>query len=130
MPCKPSSPCRSPRCPNLSTNGGYCDAHQSLVRQAQRQADKDRGNSTERGYNYRWQVESKLFLNEHPLCEICQKKTPPRVTAATLVDHIIPHKGDQGLFWDKSNWQGSCDKCHNIKTASEDGGFGNKPAEG
>ena len=30
------------------------------------------------------------------------------------------------LFWDSSNWQGLCAKCHGIKTASEDGGFGNR----
>lgn len=33
--------------------------------------------------------------------------------AATLVDHVIPHKGDQSLFWDKANWQSACDHCGN-----------------
>ena len=32
---------------------------------------------------------------------------------ATVVDHIVPHKGDMALFWDKSNWQGLCAHCHN-----------------
>lgn len=33
--------------------------------------------------------------------------------AATVVDHIIAHRGNQRLFWDKSNWQGLCKKHHN-----------------
>lgn len=46
--------------------------------------------------------------------------------AASVVDHIIPHKGNDDLFWDMSNHQALCKKCHDIKTATEDGGFGNK----
>ena len=41
-----------------------------------------------------------------------------------VVDHIIPHKGDKVLFWDRSNWQPLCKTCHDTKTAREDGGFG------
>lgn len=43
------------------------------------------------------------------------------------MDHIIPHRGDQKLFWDKTNWQAMSGPCHSRKTASEDGGFGNAP---
>lgn len=41
-----------------------------------------------------------------------------------MVDHIIPHKGDQSLFWDQMNWESLCARCHGLKTATEDGGFG------
>lgn len=47
-----------------------------------------------------------------------------RIVPATVVDHIIPHKGDQTLMWDESNFQSLCSKHHNIKTAREDSGFG------
>lgn len=30
-----------------------------------------------------------------------------------LVDHIIPHRGDQKLFWDTTNWQSACERCGN-----------------
>lgn len=40
--------------------------------------------------------------------------------AATVVDHIIPHRGDQKLFWDRSNWQALCKSCHDSKTMTED----------
>jgi 5-methylcytosine-specific restriction protein A len=46
-----------------------------------------------------------------------------------VVDHIKPHRGDMTLFWDPNNHQPACDECHNIKTAREDGAFGNKPRD-
>jgi 5-methylcytosine-specific restriction protein A len=49
---------------------------------------------------------------------------------AIVVDHIIPHKGNYKLFWDKSNWQSLCKSCHDKKTAREDGAFGNKGTQG
>ena len=33
-----------------------------------------------------------------------------------LLDHIIPHRGDQKLFWDEGNWQALCKACHDRKT--------------
>jgi 5-methylcytosine-specific restriction endonuclease McrA len=49
-----------------------------------------------------------------------------------IVDHIVPHKGDQTLFWDRANWRPMAKACHDSKTAREDGGFGNprRQAEG
>jgi 5-methylcytosine-specific restriction enzyme A len=35
------------------------------------------------------------------------------VEPAFAVDHIVPHKGDQVLFWDQSNWQSLCRTHHN-----------------
>jgi 5-methylcytosine-specific restriction enzyme A len=43
---------------------------------------------------------------------------------AVVVDHIIPHRGNRTLFWDRNNWQGLTESDHNRKTALEDGGFG------
>jgi 5-methylcytosine-specific restriction protein A len=60
---------------------------------------------------------------DHPLCEECKRNG--RLTPATVVDHITPHKGNRELFWDESNWQALCKSCHDRKTAKEDGGFGN-----
>ena len=37
-----------------------------------------------------------------------------------VVDHIIPHRGDQKLFWDQNNWQSLCKSCHDKKTLTED----------
>ena len=56
------------------------------------------------------------FLRGHPLCAECMKQG--KLTPATVVDHIIPHRGDKKLFWDESNWQPLCESCHNHKTGS------------
>ena len=63
-------------------------------------------------------AESKQFLQSHPLCAVCMKQG--RYTKTTVVDHIIPHRGDPKLFWDRSNWQSLCKPCHDKKTLTED----------
>lgn len=78
---------------------------------------------TNRMYGYRWQKAREWFLRKHPLCVQCEREGI--VTAANVVDHIIPHKGDKELFWQRDNWQPLCVQHHNAKTAKEDGGFGN-----
>ena len=83
-----------------------------------------RQTSHQRGYGYRWQQARAGYLRKHPLCVHCQVKG--RVTIATDLDHIEPHKGDMAKFWDFGNVQGLCKPCHSRKTAAEDGGFGNK----
>lgn len=75
-----------------------------------------------RGYTWQWEKARAAFLAEHPLCRRCGDASV--VTLARIVDHITPHGGDPGLFWDRSNWQPLCKRCHDVKTATEDGGFG------
>lgn len=44
-------------------------------------------------------------------------------TAATVVDHIQPHKGNSRLFWQQDNWQPLCAPCHDgPKRAAEQSG--------
>jgi 5-methylcytosine-specific restriction enzyme A len=69
-----------------------------------------RQSSTKRGYNERWKKARATYLKHHPLCAMCAQQG--RTTIAVLVDHIKPHKGDSGLFWDKTNWQSLCKHCH------------------
>ena len=53
---------------------------------------------------------------QHPLCAFCQAEG--KIVPATVVDHIIPHRGDQRLFWDQTNWESLCKECHDKKTGS------------
>lgn len=69
-----------------------------------------KGSSTQRGYDYRWQKARERYLQEHPLCVMCEEQG--RVTASTVVDHIVPHHGDQRLFWAETNWQALCKRHH------------------
>lgn len=66
--------------------------------------------STARGYGYRWQKARERHLQQHPLCVMCEAEG--RVEAATVVDHIVPHRGDERLFWDRTNWQSLCKPHH------------------
>lgn len=72
----------------------------------------DKATSTQRGYGYAWQQARLVHLNSHPLCVYCERDD--RVTAASVVDHVIPHRGDMTLFWDRTNWQSLCRPCHDI----------------
>ena len=115
-PQKAKRPCLSSGCKDFASNKGYCDKHQSRVKQR----DRDRGTAHQRGYDAEWKKHRDQFLLEHPLCVECRRKG--YVMPATVVDHITPHKGDKVLFWDKNNWQPLCKSCHDRKTATEDRG--------
>lgn len=125
MPSRLPKPCASPGCPELVTDGSKCEKHK---KQQTKQYDKQRGTASERGYGARWQRARAWYLKQYPLCAECQRQR--KVVAATVVDHIRPHRGDRVLFWDEANWQSLCEQCHNIKTAKEDGGFGRRPPGG
>lgn len=118
MPRKPKRPCSYPGCPAL-TEDRYCLEHKKKLDMAY---NRQRGSSTQQGYNARWRAARKRYLAEHPLCAQCLKQG--KLIPATVVDHIVPHKGDQRLFWDESNWQALCKICHDSKTAREDGRWG------
>lgn len=80
-----------------------------------------RKTASQRGYGGKWRKARLLYLADNPLCVFCSDRGI--VEAATVVDHIIPHKGDQKLFWKQSNWQPLCTTCHNkIKKIIENGG--------
>ena len=105
----------------------YCSKHKSMAEERRRRQKENRvrfkGSSSERGYNSAWRRARSAFLRDHPLCAECEREG--RLTPATCVDHIKPHRGDKDLFWDETNWQALCQSCHSRKTAKEDGGFGN-----
>jgi 5-methylcytosine-specific restriction endonuclease McrA len=48
-------------------------------------------------------------------------------TLASVVDHIIPHRGNAGLFWSRDNWQSLCTMHHSkVKQGIERRGFDTK----
>ena len=69
-------------------------------------------------YGYRWQQARVHFLRAHPLCRMCEARG--KLTAASVVDHVIPHKGDVSRFWDEDNWQALCKPCHDAGKQSQD----------
>lgn len=75
-------------------------------------------------YGAMWRKARAHFLRSHPLCMCAECKSEGLIVSATVVDHVIPHRGDVRLFWDQTNWQSLTKPCHDRKTAREDGGFG------
>lgn len=59
----------------------------------------------------RWMNMKHVVLVEEPVCMICGRR------ASTQVDHKIPIS--QGGTDERSNLQGVCDMCHDIKTAED-----------
>jgi 5-methylcytosine-specific restriction enzyme A len=108
MPMKPSVYCSAPNC-SERVPAGRCAKHA-------RELDRRRGSAFERGYDRRWQRARRRFLSkpENFLCIDC--KSEGFIEAATVVDHIRPHRGDEGLFWDETNWAPRCKPHHDAKT--------------
>lgn len=114
MPTAPLHRClgaKGQHCPTL-VKGTRCAA-------CEKGYDQRRGTAQERGYTKKWHRARSSFLRrpENVLCVECRKAG--RRIAATLVDHVTPHRGNDQLFWDESNWQAMCASCH-----------GRKPGEG
>lgn len=117
MALRPKKPCNKPGCPRL-VNGPYCDEHAVIIKKKNWQRiDRGRESSTKRGYGYKWKKARDGFLAYNPLCAQCLKHE--LTVAANVVDHIIPHKGNMKLFWNRDNWQPLCVTCHNRKSAGE-----------
>jgi 5-methylcytosine-specific restriction endonuclease McrA len=78
----------------------------------------------------RWKVFAKDFLSEpaNVWCRKCRKSN--LLVPAREVDHIIPHRGNEELIWDRKNMQGLCRPCHSRKTLREnmrERGYQSKP---
>ena len=113
MPSAPLRFCAAPGCPSRVVSG-YCAEHQR-PRKAQHSRFYTGGGVY---YDHRWRRARVAFLAEHPFC-VGYRAEPGHAALATVLDHRNPHRGDHGLFWDETNWQGLCVACHGRKTADE-----------
>ena len=55
-----------------------------------------------------------VHLAHAPICNICNQ------AAADTLDHIIPVRLDPASFWDETNLQTVCRRCHDRKSATDD----------
>ncbi len=46
----------------------------------------------------RWRNARRRQLHDHPLCVMCLQEG--LAIAASVADHIVPHRGDEQFFWD------------------------------
>ena len=78
MPTKPKRPCSYPRCPKL-TDGRFCEEHAKV--EAKRYEKYDRDPAVRRRYGRAWKRIRDRYIQEHPLCELCQQEgrlAPPK----------------------------------------------------
>jgi len=73
---------------------------------------------------YRTQLWARLRLEQlrrEPLCRYCAQmgETVP----ATVVDHVIAHRGDRALAFDPTNLQSLCAPCHDRHAQAKDRGL-------
>lgn len=112
--------CAQPGCPE-PVEHTYCALHRA-------QRDKRRGSARDRGYNARWEKAAHAFKVRYPLCGMRPGGQSPVMsqcheqgiaTPAYQVDHVVPHRQDQRLFWDmEGNWQSLCRACGGRKTGA------------
>jgi len=86
-----------------------------------------RQDNNDKFYNsWPWRKARKAFRLKNPLCKHCDDNGI--VTAANVVDHIIPIKAG-GDPLKETNFQSLCNRCHNIKSSHESRGYGVKSRE-
>jgi len=123
MPRRAPSPCRHPGCRALVDKPGYCPAHAKASRAFlyHQQKAKMTEDEKERKRFYdrvAWKKARALQLQLEPLCRKC--RTIGKLTAASVVDHIIPREAG-GPDYDQENLQSLCKPCHDGKTRSRGG---------
>jgi len=110
-------PSRAPRicglCGGVHADGERCPKVIERDRERKARFDEKRPSARARGYNRAWDAERRSFLQLNPNCRRCGEP-------ASVVDHIRPHKGDDRLFWDRSNWQPLCRHCHNSSKQAQE----------
>ena len=88
-----------------------------------------------------WRKGRLAHLQAEPLCRYCKQLgilNDGSLTAGgvaqvdarrrfMVVDHVVPHRGDLGLFFDRSNWQTLCPDHHDrTKQQEEVKGYSNR----
>ena len=102
-------------CGRAVSSGTRCACKIVPDRERAKAQDAKRGSARTRGYSSKWERERAAFLLVNPICKLCP-------SPATVVDHVIPHKGDMKIFWARSNWQPLCNHHHSsTKQALERG---------
>lgn len=89
-------------------------------------ADRIARRPSQRWYNSkRWRTRRDRQLHKEPWCAMCLAQG--RTRAASVADHITPHRDDPELFW-RGKLQSLCSRCHNsLKQREELDGYSRAP---
>ena len=105
MPSKPKRPCSHPGCPRL-TNGRFCEEHAKA--EAKRYEQYDRDPETRRRYGRVWKRIRDAYVQQHPVCELCQQDG--RLVPTEEVHHKAPLA--EGGTHARENLIALCKACH------------------
>ena len=94
----------------------YCDKHTKSKADDIKQYDRDRGTSTQRGYDSTWAKVRLIKLARDPLCEDCLKLNPPVIEPAYEAHHIVKIKDDSSKRLDIDNLLSLCKTHHSMRT--------------
>jgi len=103
----PMTVCAAPGCGAL-VRKGRCPAHAL-------QRNRERGSSTERGYDSDWRKVREVKLSMEPLCHDCMDRG--RVTPANEVHHIEKFRNRPELRLKLENLMSLCGPCHDARGA-------------
>lgn len=109
-------PTATPRvcaCGKVHASGERCPKAIERDRERKARHDEQRPSARERGYDTKWDKARAAYLAKHPTCAKCG-------APATVVDHIVPHRGDMKVFWDRTRWQPLCVSCHSSTKQREE----------
>lgn len=114
MAMRPLKPCKKPGC-GVLTREAWCPQHKPQKAQRRESAQWHDWYSLD---IWTKKLRPEQLMRE-PFCRACQALNPPVRTRATVVDHVVPHRGSWALFIDPLNHQSLCKNHHDQKTARE-----------
>ncbi|CCB65392.1 HNH endonuclease [Hyphomicrobium sp. MC1] len=100
-------------CGCIIHDGKPCVHQRKRAAERKSRFDTKRPSAAARGYDGKWQKARAAYLKAHPICARCNEP-------ATVVDHIVAHKGSEFLFWHQANWMQLCQHHHNSWKQSQE----------
>ena len=106
--------CVYPNCNEFAVEGHtYCEKHLEQSHKKHEAFLNARRTNSNFYNSERWRKLRREVIRETPYCVCCGS------TSNLTVDHIVAPRGNEELFYDKTNLQVLCKDCHDLKTVQE-----------
>lgn len=103
--------CNEEKCSKIGLKDGYCLMHFIIK---PKKTKKELYPHHQLYKSVDWLNLRRYHLTQQPICVVCGRSG---IEAGGLhVDHIVDHKGDIDIFYDKTNLQTLCSRCHGRKS--------------
>lgn len=91
---------------------GYCSRCAKRAARFKGPAGGSRGNTTQRGYGWKYQQNRRLRLAQNPICQVCGR------ARSVETDHIVS-LAEGGSRVDLDNLRAVCEACHDAKSGRD-----------